>query len=87
MVLSEIFPNRIRGAAMSIAATAHWVGNFILTYTFPALVSWLGMSNVFLVFAGVCFVGSLVVLRYLPETKSKSLEEIERSLVFCQAKN
>ena len=41
-------------------------------------------ANVFLVFAGVCFVGSLVVLRYLPETKNKSLEEIERSLVFCQ---
>lgn len=81
VVLSEIFPNRIRGAAMSIAATAHWVGNFILTYTFPALVTWLGMSNVFLVFAGVCLVGFWVVLRYLPETKGKSLEQIEREIV------
>ena len=79
VVLSEIFPNRIRGAAMSIAATAHWVGNFILTYTFPSLITHLGMSNVFLLFAGVCLVGVIVVLRYLPETKGKSLEEIERT--------
>lgn len=78
VILSEIFPNRIRGAAMSIAATAHWVGNFILTFTFPSLVTSLGMANVFLVFAGVCVIGILVVKRFLPETKGKSLEEIER---------
>lgn len=63
---------------MSIAATAHWVGNFILTFTFLSLVTWLGMANVFLVFAGVCCVGVLVVKKYLPETKGKTLEEIER---------
>ncbi len=80
VVLSEIFPNRIRGAAMSIAATAHWVGNFILTYTFPSLITAMGMANVFLLFAGVCLVGTLVVLRFLPETKGRTLEEIERRL-------
>jgi sugar porter (SP) family MFS transporter len=80
VVLSEIFPNRIRGAAMSIAATAHWVGNFILTLGFPAMITGLGMSNVFLVFAGVCVLGVLVVWRFLPETKGRSLEEIERDL-------
>ena len=64
---------------MSIAATAHWVGNFILTYTFPSLITLIGMANVFLLFAGVCLIGIIVVLRYLPETKGKTLEEIERS--------
>jgi sugar porter (SP) family MFS transporter len=78
VILSEIFPNRIRGAAMSIAATAHWVGNFILTLSFPTLITRLGMDNVFFVFVGVCLVGVLVVKKYLPETKGKSLEEIER---------
>lgn len=79
VVLSEIFPNRIRGAAMSIAATAHWVGNFILTVTFPSLITAIGMEHVFLVFAGVCLLGFLGVRRFLPETKGRSLEEIERS--------
>jgi nitrate/nitrite transporter NarK len=79
VVISEIFPNRIRGAAMSIAATAHWVGNFILTCAFPAMITAMGMSNVFLVFAGVFVIGVLVVRKCLPETKGRTLEEIERS--------
>lgn len=78
VILSEIFPNRIRGAAMSIAATAHWVGNFILTFTFPSLITLLGMANVFLVFAGICLTGFVVMKWFLPETKGKTLEEIER---------
>ena len=78
VILSEIFPNRIRGAAMSIAATAHWVGNFILTFTFPSLITQMGMANVFLVFAGICLTGFVVLKVFLPETKGKTLEEIER---------
>lgn len=80
VILSEIYPNRIRGAAISIAATAHWVANFILTYTFPTVNSKLGLSGVFWLFAGVCAVGFLVVRRVLPETKGRSLEDIEREL-------
>ncbi len=80
VILSEIYPNRIRGAAISIAATAHWVANFILTYTFPTVNSTLGLSGVFWLFAGVCVVGFLVVRRVLPETKGRTLEEIEREL-------
>jgi len=80
VILSEIYPNRIRGAAISIAATAHWVANFILTYTFPTVNKALGMSGVFWLFAAVCIGGLLVVRKVLPETKGRSLEDIERDL-------
>jgi sugar porter (SP) family MFS transporter len=80
VILSEIYPNRIRGAAISIAATAHWVANFILTFTFPTVNRALGMAGVFWLFAGVCTVGFLVVRRVLPETRGKTLEDIERDL-------
>jgi sugar porter (SP) family MFS transporter len=80
VILSEIYPNRIRGAAISVAATAHWVANFILTYTFPTVNKQLGMAGVFWLFATVCVVGFLVVRRVLPETRGRTLEDIERDL-------
>jgi len=78
VVLSEIFPNRIRGAAMSIAALAHWVGNFSLTFTFPAIKENLGWANNFWLYGLICAFGFLVIWFILPETKGKTLEEIER---------
>ena len=91
VILSEIYPNRIRGAAISIAATAHWVANFILTYTFPTVNKSLGeikllngqplgMAGVFFLFAIVCLGGFLIVRKVLPETKGRTLEDIEREL-------
>jgi sugar porter (SP) family MFS transporter len=81
VVLSEIFPNRIRGAAMSIAALAHWVGNFTLTYTFPTIKENLGWASNFWLYAIICAVGFVVLLKVLPETKGKTLEEIEHDLI------
>ncbi len=81
VVISEIFPNRIRGAAMSVAVTSLWTACFILTYTFPFLNSKLGSAGTFWLYAGICVVGFTFILRRLPETKGKSLEEIERQLV------
>ena len=81
VVLSEIFPNRIRGAAMSIAALAHWVGNFSLTFTFPAIKENLGWANNFWLYGLICAVGFMVIFFILPETKGKTLEEIELQLV------
>lgn len=78
VILSEIFPNRIRGAAMALATFALWVACFILTYTFPLLNKGLGAAGTFWVYAGICVLGFLFVLRKLPETKGKSLEEIEK---------
>jgi sugar porter (SP) family MFS transporter len=81
VILSEIFPNRIRGAAMASATFALWIACFILTYTFPLLNAALGASGTFWVYAGICLSGFIFILMKLPETKGKSLEEIEKELV------
>src|ERR1022692_656545 len=80
VVISEIFPNRIRGAAMSVAVTALWIACFILTYTFPTLNATLGTAGVFWTYAGICLAGLLFLYLRLPETRGKSLEEIETSM-------
>ena len=80
VILSEIFPNRIRGAAMALATFALWVGCFVLTYTFPLLNKSLGAAATFWVYSGVCILGFLFIAVKLPETKGKSLEEIENTL-------
>ena len=81
VILSEIFPNRIRGAAMSVAVTALWIACFILTYTFPMLNSTLGSSGTFWLCAVICVAGFLFIFLKLPETKGKSLEQIEKEMV------
>lgn len=80
VILSEIFPNRIRGAAMSIGATSHWVANFLLTFSFPAIKEAIGWTNNFWLYGMVCLLGFLVLYKFLPETKGKSLEQIEREI-------
>ncbi len=80
VVIAEIFPNRIRGGAMSVAVTALWIACFILTYTFPTLNAALGTAGVFGTYAGICLAGLLFLYFKLPETRGKSLEEIETSM-------
>jgi sugar porter (SP) family MFS transporter len=80
VVLSEIFPNRIRGAAISIGALAHWVGNFTLTYSFPAIKENLGWANNFWLYGVICAIGFAVIWWVLPETKGKTLEQLEKEL-------
>jgi len=77
VLISEIFPNRIRGAAVSVAVSALWVGCFLLTYTFPLLNGALGPSLTFWTYAVICVCGCGFVWWMVPETKGKSLEEIE----------
>jgi SP family arabinose:H+ symporter-like MFS transporter len=81
VVISEIFPNRIRGAAMSIAVFSLWVGCMALTLTFPYLKAGLGAYGAFWLYGVICVIGFVVILIKLPETKGKSLEDIERELV------
>jgi MFS family permease len=81
VLISEIFPNRIRGTAMSVAVGFLWIACFLLTYTFPIFKTLLGVSITFWIYAGVCTAGFLVILLRLPETKGKTLEQIERDLV------
>lgn len=81
VVLSEIFPNSIRGAAMAIATTALWAACFVLTYTFPILNRWLNAGGTFWLYAFICFSGFWFILKNVPETKGKTLETIEREMV------
>jgi sugar porter (SP) family MFS transporter len=80
VVISEIFPNRIRGTAMSMAVAALWLACFLLTFTFPLLNAWLGAAGTFFLYAAICALGFLFIQLKLPETKKKSLEQIEHEL-------
>ena len=80
VVLSEIFPNRIRGVAMSIATFSLWIASFVLTFTFPLLNEALGAYGTFWLYSLICVMGFIFIKRNLPETKGKSLEEIEMDL-------
>ncbi|HEX6224987.1 MAG TPA: MFS transporter, partial [Chryseolinea sp.] len=81
VILSEIFPNRIRGTAMSIAAMSLWVGNFSLTFSFPVIKENLGWANNFWLYGAICLAGMAILYFKLPETKGKTLEQIEKELV------
>jgi len=80
VVIAEIFPNRIRGAALSLAVTALWSACFVLTYTFPLLNAQLGAAGTFWTYAAICLAGLLFLYFRLPETRGKTLEEIETAI-------
>ena len=81
VVLSEIFPNKIRGVAMSVATLSLWIACYLLTLTFPVFVELFNASNTFWLYAIICIIGFLVILKFLPETKGISLEQLEKMLV------
>ncbi|MBI5084199.1 MAG: MFS transporter, partial [Acidobacteria bacterium] len=78
VVLSEIFPTRIRGRAMSIATVSLWIACVILTFTYLSIASALGPSGAFTIYGVMCLITIWIVARHTPETKGHSLEEIER---------
>jgi sugar porter (SP) family MFS transporter len=80
VLISEIFPNRIRGLAVSVSVSALWIASFVLTFTFPLLMHRLGAAGTFWTYATVCLVGFFFVLAYVPETKGKTLETIEQDV-------
>jgi SP family sugar porter-like MFS transporter len=80
VLLSEIFPNRIRGAAMSVSTFSLWTACFVLTYTFPLLNKGLGPAGTFGIYAGISVLGFLFIKSRVRETKGRSLEQIEREL-------
>ncbi len=81
VLLSEIFPNRIRGAAMSVSTFSLWSACFVLTFTFPHLNRGLGPAGTFWIYAGISVLGFLFIRARLTETKGKTLERIEHELV------
>ena len=79
-LLAEIFPNRIRGIAMATCTFALWVGCCTLTFSFPSMNAALGSSGSFWIYSAICFCAFIFLFRRCPETKGKSLEELEQEL-------
>lgn len=80
VVLSEIFPARVRGAAMAVSTFFLWAASFVLTYTFPSLNEAVGAAGAFWLYGAICVAGFLFIRARLPETKGKTLEELEHEL-------
>ncbi|WP_067929483.1 sugar porter family MFS transporter [Alicyclobacillus shizuokensis] len=77
IIISEIFPTRIRGRAMAIGSFALWGATYLVTQFFPVMMHHFGATVTFWVFALMCILMFLFTLRFLPETKGKTLEEIQ----------
>jgi SP family sugar:H+ symporter-like MFS transporter len=80
VMLPEVLPLSVRGTAMGVAVCLHWGANFLVSQTFPIMLSSWGPGPVFLGYAGVGVLAFLFVKALVPETKGRSLEEIEASL-------
>lgn len=81
VLIAEIFPNKIRGVASSIAIVSLWIAYFILVFTFPILAEILGTYGPFYLYAAICFAGFLFVKHRVKETKGQTLEELEQQLI------
>jgi MFS transporter, SP family, major inositol transporter len=77
VTLSEIFPLRLRGFGMGISVFFLWITNFLIGLSFPIMLDKVGLSGTFLAFAAIGIVSLIFIFKYLPETKGRSLEEIE----------
>ena len=80
-LLAEIFPNRIRGIAMATCTFALWVGCCTLTFSFPSMNAALGSSGSFWIYSAICCCAFVFLFRNCPETKGKSLDELEKELI------
>lgn len=79
LLISEIYPTTVRAQAMSLATMAIWAGDFLVTATFLTVVEHLGMRGCFLLFACLCALAFVFSLRMVPETRGRTLEQIEHS--------
>jgi SP family galactose:H+ symporter-like MFS transporter len=76
-IISEIYPNRVRGRAVSLATAANWGAAFLVTQFFLTVVDGIGESATFFILAGMCVLAYAFIWRYVPETKGRSLEQIQ----------
>jgi SP family xylose:H+ symportor-like MFS transporter len=77
VLITEIFPNRIRARGVSLAVSALWASSFLLTFSFPALTGAFGQSGAFVLYGATCLIGWICVRSLVPETKGRSLEQME----------
>ena len=80
-VIAEIYPNRVRGRAMAVATAVNWLAAFIVAQFFLSLVDAIGESTTFFLFSALCIASYVFVHRWVPETKGRSLEEIQERWV------
>ncbi|WP_297824152.1 sugar porter family MFS transporter [uncultured Paraglaciecola sp.] len=81
VLFSELFPNRIRGIAISFVGLINSGVSFLVQLIFPWELANLGATFTFAIYGGFAFIGLLIILKFLPETKGKTLEELETILV------
>lgn len=77
LMLSEIFPQRVRGLGMGVTVFCLWITNFLIGFSFPILMANIGLSTTFFVFVVLGMFAIAFVKKYLPETRGRSLEELE----------
>ena len=77
VLLSEMYPNSVRGRAMSIAGFALWIGTYLIGQLTPVLLGW-SQAGTFFIFAAMCIPYMLIMWKVIPETTGKTLEEIEQ---------
>ena len=84
VMMSEIFPSRVRGLAMSVTSLTNWGFNFLVVFSFPVLVGAFGLGPVFGLYAIVCAAGLFFTWKWVPETSGATLEDIEKHLLSGQ---
>ena len=77
VLLGEMFPNQYRGAALSVAGISQWGSNFIVTMTFPMLLAAIGLGGAYAIYAGFAVLAALYAWKFVPETKGKTLEQMQ----------
>ncbi|XP_072944082.1 facilitated trehalose transporter Tret1-like [Epargyreus clarus] len=80
LMMGEILPAKIRGAAASICTAFNWLCTFAVTKTFHNIIVGIGPAGTFWLFGCICFIGLFFVIVYVPETRGKSLEQIENKM-------
>jgi len=81
VLISEIFPTKVRGIAVSVSTCMLWVACFALAYGFPVLIERLNAPQTFFLFSGICLLYFVILVRYVPETKGKTLEQFENEII------
>jgi MFS family permease len=81
VLFSELFPNRVRGIAISFVGLINSTVAFLVTFIFPWQLATLGNAGTFLIYGLFAAAGLVFVMRILPETKGRSLEELESILI------
>lgn len=81
VLIAEIFPNRVRSHGISAAVSSLWIASFVLTYSFPVLNKSIGTAGIFFGYGVICLLGCVLVAVFVPETKGRTLEQIESGVL------